>query len=101
MLNTTEEAQISRLRRINTEMITGTIAVLSRKLTSDVKQASSTAADSIIKLTETIPTDELQEIDKILEHKHEIHLADLLAHARKILASTPSAVSSLEDGSSV
>jgi hypothetical protein len=93
-----QEAEISRLRQINAEMMAGTIHCLSKALTSNVEQAPSTTATaavvataaSIIRVSEAIRADQLQEIDKILECDHEIHLADLLAHTRKILASTPS-----------
>jgi hypothetical protein len=95
-------AEISRLRQINAEMMAGTIHCLSKVLTSNVEQAPSTTAtatatataavvataSSIIRVSEAIRADQLQEIDKILERDHEIHLADLLAQTRKILAST-------------
>lgn len=95
-----QETESSELRRIYVQMMIGTIHCLSRVLTSNIEQAPSTAtataavvatAASIVRVSEAIRTDELQEIDKILESDHKIHLADLLAHARKILAGAPPA----------
>lgn len=84
----TEEANIHRLKEINTLMLTGTMYVLSQQLASSAEGIAATAAASIIRTINEFPEARSQ-VAESLAKDHGISLTDVRARAHQILASTP------------